>query len=55
MTVRMILPDSETGSVHAGQRVTTFPRQESMRRLMTAVLITRKADSNGIIPFTFTA
>jgi len=33
----------------------TFSRQKSKKRLMTAALIAREADSSGIILFTFTA
>jgi hypothetical protein len=53
MTVRMILLDCETGSLRAGRHAATFLSQKSMDRPMTAAMITRGADGDGIILFTF--
>jgi hypothetical protein len=55
MTVRMILPDSEAGVLHAWRRVTTFTSLTSLNRLATIALTARKGSRNGIILLTFTA
>jgi hypothetical protein len=51
----MILPGIEAVSLHAGRRVTAFPRLISMNRLTKAARINQKADCNGIIRLTITA
>jgi hypothetical protein len=54
MTVKMILPGIETGVLHTGQRVATFTSLKRMNMLTATVMITLKADLNGIICVTFT-
>ena len=51
----MILPHIEASALHAERRVTAFSGLKSMSVLMTAALIIRNADRNGIIRLTFTA
>ena len=55
MTVRMILPGIEAGTLHAKRRVTVFPYLKSKNMVATDTLITREADHDGIIRLTLTA
>jgi len=55
MTVRKILPDSETIALHAERSVTAFTCLISVNTCTAAVLFTREANRHGIIPLTFTA
>ena len=55
MNVRMILPDIETGALHAKQRVTAFPDPKGKKTVTIAALITREVNRSGIIRLTLTA